>query len=605
MVNKMIQIFPKPQEIIFFKNSYESVFYDSIDLGPFDNEIINQEIKKIKTIKDRKKDAKIKYRKANLDEEEFKIDVKIDNIIIQCSTFKSAYYATLVLQDILKDKRTYELSLHDYPNVKIRGIMIDISRNKVPKLETLKKMIYDFSLMRINHVELYVEGFSFEMKSFEEIHLDENYLTIQELKELEKYCQDYFIDLVPNANGFGHMAEFLKLDQYKHLGECEDEIDLWGFKRDPATLDFRNPESLELVKRIYQDIIPLYKSKYFNMDCDEPMELGWGKNKEYVNEVGEANCYLEYVNKLVDVVKSYHKIPMIWGDVLVRHKEVLGKLPKDLIFIDWGYGHTYDFDTHAKALSEQNVQFMTAPGTNTWATILGKDIDMKGSTDHAVDACIKYKGLGVLNTDWGDFGHLQYLPSSYPGFIYCSYKSWSKLEYDELDIAMTKFFEPTLGKLIIELSSYSSLDTYRSYGNTLFMPVMIMAFSNHYADLEKIFLEKMQINLLSDETYKKYVVFFLTMIERLNKLSQTTETMELLNNTKLLLTLAKLNKELKKYFSNLDYDFSNVVSEIQAYLVTHQKLWELRNKPNGYKLSKRNLELLVQVLLKMNGKDKK
>ena len=170
---------------------------------------------------------------------------------------------------------------------------------------------------------------------------------------------------------------------------------------------------------------------------------------------------------------------------------------------------------------------------------------------------------------------------------------------------MAKFFEPTLGKLIIELSSYSSLDTYRSYGNTLFMPVMIMAFSNHYTDLEKIFLEKMQVNLLSDETYKKYVVFFLTMIERLNKLSQTTETMELLNNTKLLLTLAKLNKELKKYFSNLDYDFSNVVSEIQAYLVTHQKLWEIRNKPNGYKLSKRNLELLVQVLLKMNGKDKK
>ena len=51
---------------------------------------------------------------------------------------------------------------------------------------------------------------------------------------------------------------------------------------------------------------------------------------------------------------------------------------------------------------------MAAPGTSTWSSITKIDdmmMTVKNSTTHTK----LNHGLGVLMTDWGDMGHLQYL----------------------------------------------------------------------------------------------------------------------------------------------------------------------------------------------------
>ena len=92
----------------------------------------------------------------------------------------------------------------------------------------------------------------------------------------------HFIDLVPNENGFGHMQDWLLLEKFKHLSEVDDLFEMWGSKRTSATLDVTNPESIEFVKSLYDDFLPHSKSKYFNMNFDEPFELGHGKSKDLV-----------------------------------------------------------------------------------------------------------------------------------------------------------------------------------------------------------------------------------------------------------------------------------------------------------------------------------
>ena len=44
------------------------------------------------------------------------------------------------------------------PDLKIRGFMLDISRNKVAKISTIKYIIDIMSDLKMNHFELYVEG---------------------------------------------------------------------------------------------------------------------------------------------------------------------------------------------------------------------------------------------------------------------------------------------------------------------------------------------------------------------------------------------------------------------------------------------------------------
>ena len=40
-----------------------------------------------------------------------------------------------------KTKEIAYLSVSDYPNIKKRGLMLDISRGKIPTIESLKKLI--------------------------------------------------------------------------------------------------------------------------------------------------------------------------------------------------------------------------------------------------------------------------------------------------------------------------------------------------------------------------------------------------------------------------------------------------------------------------------
>jgi len=60
---------------------------------------------------------------------------------------------------------------------------------------------------------------------------------------------------------------------------------------------------------------------------------------------------------------------------------------------------------------------------------------MIGNCRGAADAARAYGGSGFLNTDWGDLGHLQYLPVSEPGFAYGAAVAWCLDANRDLDLA--------------------------------------------------------------------------------------------------------------------------------------------------------------------------
>jgi len=52
-----------------------------------------------------------------------------------------------------------------------------------------------------------------------------------------------------------------------------------------------------------------------------------------------------------------------------------------------------------------------------------------------MDAARTHGARGLLTTDWGDFGHLQYLPVSEPGFAYAAAASWCLDTNRDIDLA--------------------------------------------------------------------------------------------------------------------------------------------------------------------------
>ena len=103
------------------------------------------------------------------------------------------------------------------------------------------------------------------------------------------------------------------------------------------TLDAVNPESLDFVYGMLDELIPLFTSGKFNICCDETFDLGEGRNREIAAKVGKDRLYLDFVKKIISHVKSNGKTVMMWGDILMNCSEAAKEIPEDVVILNWDY----------------------------------------------------------------------------------------------------------------------------------------------------------------------------------------------------------------------------------------------------------------------------
>ena len=313
-----MNIIPKPQKIEILEGFFEPVLIEKVHFEAFFDDRIFKELKKIniciKKVEETDAPLILKY-DPTLNEQQYQILITNRQIELTAKTLVGCFYGIKTLEQILKEESIPCLKIDDYPDLEVRGVMLDISRSKVPNITTLKKLVDKFAMLKYNHLELYVEGFSYEYNSFrKELEINNNYLPLADFKELEIYCNDSFIDLVPNQNGFGHMADWLALDEYKHLAECPEGFYIWGAHRPPSTLDPNNPGSEALVKKMYDDMLPNFKSDYTTPDSSF-IYIGKCLDEMMIHIGGYS---LAYVKSLVNEGKiklpnSWNKEDLIWN----------------------------------------------------------------------------------------------------------------------------------------------------------------------------------------------------------------------------------------------------------------------------------------------------
>lgn len=554
------------------------------------------------------KEANLKYLiKNDLEDQEYEIEIDVDNITIYASSEIGMYYATKSLKQMIESNKVRCGFVKDKPDLKVRGFMHDISRNKVPKLETLKYIVDVMSDLKMNHLELYVEGFSFEYKSFKQYLDDESYITISEYQELEKYCNDHYIDLVPNQNGLGHMEQWLAKEEFKDLAEAPEGIHLWGSHRPPSTLNVLDPRSLELVEKMYDDMLPISNSNYFNMNFDEPHELGLNKTKDLCLEIGKENVYLEFVKKAYDVIKKYNKTPLIWGDVLINHDNVLDKIPKDMIFVDWGYDAEYPFDKHLLKLKKAGIKFMAAPATTTWCTLLTRTYDYIENISAAVWHTYELDGEGILLTDWGDIGHMQHLSASLAPLVYAGLLSYRVAHgtFKDLKYYLNKYIfkdsKNLAADVFMDAGSYLKYEPHYTGNGSVTFYTMVWIL-NSFKDENPIeyFKTKMKYNLFNFEQYTLLMDFFNQKKKEIN-MCEIDEIFkdEIINSINILEIIAMVNIG---YQENIELiyrlkTFEYAYNAINGVIKDLEKLWLNRNKYSHLNQTVNNL-LKVKEFIK-------
>lgn len=374
----------------------------------------------------------------NLRTEEYTLTVSNEGIEIQGGDDRGVLHGVQTLRQVVAQKGATipQLEIRDYPTIPNRGFYHDVTRGRIPTLSYLKSFADKLSYYKINQLQLYVEH-SFLFQELSEMWRDDTPLTGEEIMELDEYCANLNIELVPSLSTFGHLFKLLDSKTYKHLCELDNySPEDFSFidRMRHHTIDVSNRDSILLIKKMIDEFLPLFSSNQFNICADETFDLGKGKSKTLADKVGVKNMYVDYVQELCEYLIEKGKRPMFWGDIICGFPELIKKLPEQVICLNWGYApeqREYETEVLHKAGATQYL----CPGVGGWNKLINLINSSYRNITLMSSYANKYNALGFLNTDWGDFGHINHPEFSTTGMIYGAAFSWNEsiLPFEEIN----------------------------------------------------------------------------------------------------------------------------------------------------------------------------
>lgn len=365
-----------------------------------------------------------------------------------------------------------ELTVEDYPDFAHRAVMLDVSRCKIPTMSTMYQLVDALAKLKINQLQLYIEH-AFAFSNHQQVWQASSPFTAQEIMDLDAYCLQNFVELVPNLNSFGHFERWLKHPEYHKYAECPSgfEHPLGGHRPVGSTLK-PNKSSLNLLSELYQEYLPNFSSTKFNIGADEPWELGQGWSQKNCRAQGKTAVYLDFLRKIKKLANRHSEEVQFWGDIILSDSSELSRLPADLTALIWGYEAEHPFKQQTRTMAEHGIPFYVCPGTSSWNSLTGRSQNAKLNLANAAKSGLAADATGYLITDWGDGGHHQYLPISYPGLLMGACYAWCFRSNRDIDPAkgvdQTFFDHQNVGHILWDLGKVPDLVPAKIRNATIF-----------------------------------------------------------------------------------------------------------------------------------------
>ena len=351
--------------------------------------------------------------------EGYRLSIREDGITVEASGAAGAFYALQTLRQLFCRDRVPCLFIEDGPDFSYRGFYQDVTRGRVPTLASLKTLVDRMAYYKLNSLQLYVEH-TFPFEECGDPLRANGCLSGEEIRELDAYCRENFIELIPSVATFGHMYEILQQPPYRHLRvlkDYEEEPNVWHARMAHHTIDPQDPESIGLVKSLIDQTLPFYRTDLFNICCDETFDL----LARYPDKAGEM--YVGFVERIMAHLRGKGKRIMMWADILLRHPETIEKLPAETVFLNWAYG--IPDESKIKKLADLGRRQIVCPGTSAWNRFAENVEKEEKNISLMAEYGRRYGAEGILNTNWGDWGHIAPLELSMYGLAAGAEKAWS------------------------------------------------------------------------------------------------------------------------------------------------------------------------------------
>ncbi len=333
------------------------------------------------------------------EDQAYKMTIQHNYIRMEATTSAGLFYATQSLKQLYRhafmshpgeDIAIPCMTVTDWPNFKIRAWQDDISRGPIVSMDYLKRLIPQMAECKLNAFSLYTEH-TFKTNCHPDIAPTDAF-TAEEIKELSAYCKPYHIRIIGNQQCFGHFEEILCNPFYSELADTK-----WNLN--PA-----KEETYRFLEDHLNEMAKVFRSPYFNINCDETESLGQGYAKAYVDSLGASTVYYQHVNRVNRMLRPYRKYVMMWGDIADQHPEILSNLDNDILLIAWNYAGQDSYEDFLKPYVNSGRTFFVAPGVSLSERVWPKHYEFQSNITYLCRDAYRNGAIGVINTCWDDFG---------------------------------------------------------------------------------------------------------------------------------------------------------------------------------------------------------
>ncbi len=359
-------------------------------------------------------------------EEGYALSITDAGAVLIAETDAGLFYGVQTIRQLLEPARSRAqlpaVRVHDWPTMRLRGIMNDTSRQQVPTLETAKRIVDFCAHYKLNFYSPYIEH-TFAWRGHEDIWRGSGAWSAEDFIELCKYARPRHVMIIPQFEAFGHQSHILTKPRYKHMAETKG----WSFA--PAVED---------TYKLLDDLIGqmdkafLFHS-FFGIGCDEVWDMGRGKSKALMQKLGgRAQLFAYHIKRVHEILKKYGRRGMMWGDMMLHHPETMKLIPKDIIILDWHYGAAAHYSS-VKRFRQAGYDVVVCPAVSGWVRIFPDLINAFVNIQNLIADGQDAGALGAMTCSWGDWGAENFIDYNWLPWAWAAACSWAPARQQNRD----------------------------------------------------------------------------------------------------------------------------------------------------------------------------
>ena len=183
------------------------------------------------------------------------------------------------------------------------SVMLDMSRNAVMNIKSLKEYVDIISKLGYNALFLYTED-TYEVEGEPYFGYMRGRYSANELRDIDSYASKRGVEIIPCIQTLAHLETISRWEKFP--------MDT------PDILLVDDERTYELIDKMFSSLEKCLCSRRIHVGLDEAHSLGRGKHLDSYGYERASDIMRRHLNRVLEIAKKHGYEIMVWSDMFFR-----------------------------------------------------------------------------------------------------------------------------------------------------------------------------------------------------------------------------------------------------------------------------------------------